>query len=88
MFTPESIQARLRHEPFVPVRIITSSGQTYDVTHPDLVMVGRNAIMIGTARKDKPAYFVAASRVAILDVTEIQDLANPASPPKDANGAL
>ena len=88
MFNAESIRARLREQPFVPVRIITSSGQAYDITHPDLVWVGRNALMIGTASNDKPAYFDATSRVAILHVTDMQDLAGAAMPPTNTNGAV
>jgi hypothetical protein len=87
MFTADIIQARLREKPFVPVRIIASSGQAYDVPHPDLVLVGRNALIIGTASKENPTQFDSANRVAILHVTEMQDLVVPPSPPHNMNGS-
>ena len=31
MFSPDNIQKRLRQSPFMPVRIIISSGQTFNV---------------------------------------------------------
>ena len=47
MFTPDEIQARLREQPFIPLRVVTSSGQMYDITHPDLVLVGRRSLFSG-----------------------------------------
>ena len=36
----------IRH-PFRPFRIFTSSGKTYDITHPDIVIVLRSRVVIG-----------------------------------------
>jgi len=84
MFTADDIQARLHETPFVPLRVVTSSGQAYDVTHPNLVLVGQRALIIGTASNDNPTQFETASRVAILHVADLQDL--PTSKPFDTNG--
>ncbi len=83
MFTADNIQARLRERPFVPVRLI-SSGQSYDITHPDLVLVGRQFLIIGTASNENPAQFETVSRVAIMHITDLQDIPNAAL--KDTNG--
>ncbi len=84
MFTSDDIQARLRERPFVPVRIITSSGQSYDVSHPELVLIGRRFLIIGTASNENPSQIEAASRVAVMHVTDLQDIPNAA--PTDTNG--
>jgi len=84
MFTADDIQARLRERPFVPVRVVTSSGQSYDITHPDLVLVSRRSLIIGTASNENPSQFETASRVAILHIADLQDMPHPASP--GANG--
>ena len=52
MFNAESIQSRLRQQPFRPLRIVTSSGEAIDVTHPDLVLVGARDIIIGGTGAD------------------------------------
>ncbi len=80
MFTADDIQARLRERPFVPVRLVTSSGQAYDISHPELVMVGRRSLIIGTASNDNPTQFEIASRVALLHVADLQDIPPLASP--------
>lgn len=80
MFTPEAVQSRLRDRPFIPVRIVTTTGQTYDVFHPDLVMVGQRALIIGTPSAANPTTFDQVTRVALLHVTELRDLPTPVSP--------
>jgi hypothetical protein len=79
MFTADDIQARIRERPFIPVRLISSSGQSYDITHPDLVLVGRRSLIIGTASNENPSQFETASRVAVLHVTDLQDIPHPAT---------
>ncbi len=86
MFTPNEIQTRLREQPFVPVRIVTSSGQSYDVTHPELVLVGSRSLIIGAASNDNPTQFESASRIAVMHITDLQDL--PSAAPPHSNGPV
>jgi hypothetical protein len=74
MFNPDDIQARLRQSPFVPVRIIISSGQTFDIYHPDLVLVGHRDMIIGMASKKNPARYESTTRVPIMHITALEDL--------------
>jgi len=79
MFHPDTIQARVQQRPFVPFRIVTSSGQAYDIRHPELVMVGRRDLTIGTPSVDNPAQYEGINRVAIMHVTDLQDLPVPSA---------
>ena len=86
MFTADDVHNRIRERPFVPVRVVTSSSQTYDVTHPDLVLIGRRTLVIGAASNENPSHFETISRVAIMHITDLQDL--PGAPTATgANGA-
>jgi hypothetical protein len=80
MFTADDLQARIRQRPFVPLRLVTATGQTYDIYHPDLVMIGRRDLMIGTASAEHPTQYEQVTRVAILHVTELRDLPVPVQP--------
>jgi hypothetical protein len=80
MFTPEEIQARVRQQPFIPLRIVTSAGQTFDVHHPELIMIGRRALEIGYPSIENPTTFDRVIRVAIMHVNTIEELPVPASP--------
>ena len=86
VFTSDDIQARLRIQPFVPVRIIASTGQTFDIYHPDLVMVGRRALVIGFASAENPTQFDQVTQLAILHVSELRNLPMPVSQPAPDNG--
>ncbi len=79
---PDDVRARLHAQPFQPFRIRLSNGITYDITHPDLVMVGRSALVIGTPAPDLPpgVHGVAVS-VSLLHVAELLSLTSPATPP-------
>ncbi len=59
-------------------------GPILQYTHPDLVLVGRHSLIIGTASNENPTQFESASRVAILHVADLQDM--PHNSPTDANG--
>jgi hypothetical protein len=74
MFNSDDIQRRLRQSPFISVRIIISSGQTFDILHPDLVLVGRRDITIGMASSENPAQYEQTSRLPIMHVTALEDL--------------
>ncbi len=63
---------------------MTSSGQSYDITHPDLVLVAKRFLIIGMPSNDNPSQIEAASRVAVMYVTDLQDMPNPTT--QDANG--
>ena len=78
MFNTEYFLAKLREQPFVPFRIITSSGQVYNIFHPDLVLVGKGRLVVGTASTDHPGAFDTTSNVSMLHITDLQDLVLPA----------
>jgi hypothetical protein len=80
MFTAEAIQARMRGRPFIPVRIITTTGETYDIQHPDLVLTGRRFLMIGMPTADNPTVAEQVTRVAMEHVTDVRDLPVSAPP--------
>ncbi len=80
MFTPEEIQARIRVQPFVPIRFVTSAGQMFEVYHPDLVLVGRRDVAIGHSSTENPAHYDQLSRLAIMHITAIEDLPVAKSP--------
>jgi hypothetical protein len=58
----------------LPVRIIISSGQTFDIYHPDLVLVGRRDMIIGMASKKNPATYEQTNRVPLMHITALEDL--------------
>jgi hypothetical protein len=83
IFTPETIQSRLREKPFTPMRIITTAGQTYDVYHPDLIFVAEQFIIVGLPSSKNPALASQVTRVALAHITELHDLPRPVTLPSN-----
>jgi hypothetical protein len=51
---PEDIYRAVQHEPFKPVRLFLKDGRRYDITHRNLIMVGRTFVDIGIQAPDEP----------------------------------
>ncbi|HEY2147220.1 MAG TPA: hypothetical protein VGH32_04740 [Pirellulales bacterium] len=83
MFAPEDILERLKRRPFVPMRIVTTTG-THEIHHPDLVLVGRRFIEIGKASRENPETFDSITQVAILHITSLENINTP--PKRKGNG--
>jgi hypothetical protein len=57
----------------VPFRIITSSGEHFDIAHPELIMVGRRWLAVGTPGDDDDlAEYL--DQVSMLHVTAVENL--------------
>jgi hypothetical protein len=74
----------MQDRPFVPLRIVTSSGESYEVYHPELVVVGERYLFVGTSSSRNPKVFDAASHVALSHITALEDL--PAKTRPQGNG--
>jgi hypothetical protein len=79
MFSSDDIQGRVGQRPFVPLRLVTSSGETFDIYHPDLVLVGRRELTIGMASVENPRQYERQARVALMHITALEDLPTRAS---------
>ena len=83
MFRPEEIRARLKVQPFRPLRIIAIEGLRYEIRHPDLVMVGERDLSIGYASPESPTIYNRLIRVALIHIVGIEDILPT---PSEANG--
>jgi hypothetical protein len=79
MINSGDIQAKLKERPFVPFRVIMSSGQFYDISHPDLVLVGKRHLFVGTASEENPTMFDRSSLLSILHVAALESLPTESS---------
>jgi len=75
--TVQTFRDLLAQRPFKPFRLIMSSGQTYEVRHPEMALLTRTDILVGTGDTNEgvPAEFKICS---LLHVTAIEPL-SPAS---------
>ncbi|MGL5097722.1 MAG: hypothetical protein ACRDD1_19210, partial [Planctomycetia bacterium] len=71
--TAQTIKEMLSYRPFEPFRIVMSSGQSYDVRHPEMAMVTQGNVLVGTGsmRGGVPASFKIC---ALLHVAAVEPL--------------
>ena len=81
--THEELHAAARRQPFLPFRLILTTGTTYDIRHPDLIMVGRRSAIIGPTKDANATAYDRTIQVDLLHVVGIENL--PVSP-SSANG--
>jgi hypothetical protein len=57
--TLQTFRDLLRGRPFKPFRLVMSSGQTYDVRHPEMALLTRTDMLVGVDVEDDgvPAEF-------------------------------
>ena len=63
----------MTQRPFQPFRLVMSSGQTYDVRHPEMALLTRSDMLVGIDETDEgvPAHFKICS---LLHVTAVEPL--------------
>jgi hypothetical protein len=44
---PEELRTALRQQPFVPLRLHLTDGRSFDVSHPENLMVGARVAVVG-----------------------------------------
>jgi hypothetical protein len=79
IFTLQDLRSRFHEQPFTPVRIVTTTNQTYDVYHPDMVLIASHFLIVGTPGEHGPDVAEAVTRIALVHITELRDLPTPAA---------
>ena len=75
--TVQTFQELLQRRPFQPFRLVMSSGESYEVRHPEMAMLTRTDLLVGVEEADDgvPAEFKICS---LLHVSAIEPLASSA----------
>jgi hypothetical protein len=71
---PADLLTVLRRRPFEPFRIILSDGVTYDIRHPDLVMVTPTGAVIGYPDPSQPGLMLHLDMVGLEHVVRLEQL--------------
>lgn len=76
--TVQTFREMLRRRPFQPVKLTLSSGQSYEIRHPEMAMLTRTSLLVGVdlAPDGVPAEF---KIISLLHVTAIEPLTTQAA---------
>ena len=76
--TVQTFRELLAQRPFRAFRLVMSSGQTYEVRHPEMAWLTRTSILVGIDQTDEgvPAEFKICS---LLHVTAVEPIGSPSA---------
>ena len=79
--SPNDIQLHLKRQPFQTIRLTLTDGRTYEVRHPEMVLLGRTALILGLmgSTNDDLVYDRAVD-ISLLHIMQIEVLGTPVSP--------
>jgi hypothetical protein len=77
--TTTMVRDLLRQQPFRPFRVVMSSGEAYEVRHPEMAWVTKNDLFVGIDAADDG--LPADARICpLFPVATVEPLANDARP--------
>ncbi len=73
--TVQTFRNLLKERPFKPFRVVMSSGQSYEVRHPEMALITKSDLLVGIDIEDDgvPAEFKICS---LLHVTAVEPLSS------------
>lgn len=74
MKTFADIRKLWKQRPFEPFRIVTDSGQRYDVLGPEYIMVTNTTLVVGRRKHASDREFDSAHHLGVLNVVAIEPL--------------
>lgn len=69
----QTFRGLLSHRPFRPFRLIMSSGQAYDVRHPEMALLTQSDLLVGVneTKEGVPASFRICSLLHVASIAPI-----------------
>ncbi len=72
--SPNELIAAVRLQPFEPFRVVLSDGASYDIRHPDNIIVGLRTSVIAVPLPSRPDYAAHTVKVDNLHITQMVPL--------------
>ena len=80
--TAKDLAKRARKRPFSPFRIIVSEGGSYDINHPEQIVVARDSVVIGVPGESDD-FYETTDLVDLIHVVRLEPI--PAQKAKGKN---
>jgi hypothetical protein len=77
--TREELLDQARRQPFRPFRIVLTTGEQYDIRHPELILVGRRSLAIGITNRANGTAYDRLVRADLLNVVRTEELTAPST---------
>jgi hypothetical protein len=81
---PDELRDHLVRRPFQAFRLFTTDGATYEVRHPDLLLVGKRSAVVGLTSKPEDVLYERTAHVDLLHIVRVEPLTAPSK--RKSNG--
>ncbi len=83
----EEIAQLLRRRPFQPFRLHVTTGQTYDIRHPEFIIVQRQSAEVGLDPDPRTGVVDRVEYLSLLHIVRIENLDAPVPPARGNDAA-
>ena len=70
--SPDFIRKLLQAKPFEPFRIHLIDGQSYEVRHPEMALVGYRSITLGIPRRNNDFIYQSVVHISLINIGRIE----------------
>jgi len=71
---PEDLLEIIKRRPFQPYRFTFTGGDTYDLTHPEMMIVARSYAMFGTPSSEDERIAETCLYMSLLHIVKVEPL--------------
>jgi hypothetical protein len=76
---PDDLTNELRKQPFTPFRVVMTDGKSYDIFHPELLMVGHRSATIGLTESPEERLYNLTALLDLMHIIRVEPLPQKAS---------
>lgn len=80
----EDVAEMVKAKPFDPFRMVLTNGESFDIRHSELIMLGRRSVVVGLAAEAQQDYFDRTTKISLLQVVRLEQIE---SKPTGGNGS-
>lgn len=75
----EDVQKRVRQRPFKPFRLFHTDGTEYVVRHPEMVLLGRRALVLGLTSDPTQEFYDRSVDIDLFHIVRMEEVDSPAA---------
>ncbi len=83
---PEDLRNTLKQTPFEPFRLVMTDGKFFEIRHPDLLLLGKRAAVVGLTGQPDQTLYEQTVKVDLLHIIRIEPLPSSLPTPKNSSG--
>ncbi|MGL5096957.1 MAG: hypothetical protein ACRDD1_15300, partial [Planctomycetia bacterium] len=77
---PAELRNAQRRVPFEPFRLVMTDGASYEIRHPELLLIGERSAVVGVTKRPDQEFFSHSATLDLLHVIRIESALEESKP--------